>query len=398
MKPQDNRNPLWPLLVAGTLLPSLAAADLAALQDAVTLGKANVELRLRYEHVDADDALRDADAVTLRSLLGYTTQTWQGFSAYAEMENVSALHDDYAPERPGYALVLDPTDSELNRWGLRYSGLPGLTATLGRQRLVFDNARWVGNAIWRQNEQTFDGLSLQYAPLSTLMLSYAYIGNVNTVAFTDIDLDGHLFNARWSVLPALSLSAYAYLLDYMLATATDFDTYGLRADGACALGAALRLLYTAEYAAQRSQTASAGFDTDYRFVEAGLAFRPLTLRLGYEQLGSDHGAAALQTPLATKHLFNGWADLFLQTPAGGLDDLYIGMSGKLGRTQLQASYHDFRAVAAQSAVEHYGDEVDVAASMPLAHGLSGLLKLAHYDADQFGVDTDKFWAQLEYKF
>ena len=35
-------------------------------------------------------------------------------------------------------------------------------------------------------------------------------------------------------------------------------------------------------------------------------------------LGSDGGVAAFQTPLATLHAFNGWADLFLTTPARGL--------------------------------------------------------------------------------
>ena len=31
---------------------------------------------------------------------------------------------------------------------------------------------------------------------------------------------------------------------------------------------------------------------------------------------------ALQTPLATLHKFNGWADLFLTTPNAGLEDAY----------------------------------------------------------------------------
>ena len=34
----------------------------------------------------------------------------------------------------------------------------------------------------------------------------------------------------------------------------------------------------------------------------------------------------LQTPLATLHAFNGWADMFLTTPANGLQDLYFRAS------------------------------------------------------------------------
>ena len=32
----------------------------------------------------------------------------------------------------------------------------------------------------------------------------------------------------------------------------------------------------------------------------------------------------MQTPLATLHKFDGWADLFLTTPNKGLQDLYAG--------------------------------------------------------------------------
>ncbi len=48
-----------------------------------------------------------------------------------------------------------------------------------------------------------------------------------------------------------------------------------------------------------------------------------TLGVGYELLGSDDGVAAFQTPLATLHKFNGFADQFLVTPAGGLQDIYF---------------------------------------------------------------------------
>ncbi len=36
-----------------------------------------------------------------------------------------------------------------------------------------------------------------------------------------------------------------------------------------------------------------------------------------------NGAIGFATPLATLHIFNGWADLFLTTPANGLKDLYF---------------------------------------------------------------------------
>src|SRR5437868_3122510 len=73
------------------------------------------------------------------------------------------------------------------------------------------------------------------------------------------------------------------------------------------------------------------FAADYVAGEAGLAYRSLTLTGGWEKLGSDGGRAAVQTPMATLHKFDGWADLFLTTPANGLRDLYAGAAYKFAR-------------------------------------------------------------------
>ena len=99
--------------------------------------------------------------------------------------NVSALVDDYAPENEGYSVVADPEGAEVNQYGLRYDGVPGLAATLGRSKLILDNARWVGNVGWRQNEQTFDAVRGQAVRMNEkLVLSsgdVALVGDNNTV-------------------------------------------------------------------------------------------------------------------------------------------------------------------------------------------------------------------------
>ena len=48
-------------------------------------------------------------------------------------------------------------------------------------------------------------------------------------------------------------------------------------------------------------------------------------------LGGDNGSGnrAFQTPLATKHAFQGWADQFLTTPADGIEDAYLGVTAPL---------------------------------------------------------------------
>ena len=60
---------------------------------------------------------------------------------------------DYAPERAGFATIVDPEQTEVNRAYLRYRGISRLDIGLGRQRIVLDNQRFVGNVGWRQDSR-----------------------------------------------------------------------------------------------------------------------------------------------------------------------------------------------------------------------------------------------------
>ena len=64
---------------------------------------------------------------------------------------------------------------------------------------------------------------------------------------------------------------------------------------------------------------------------------------------------------------------------------------------LQAWYHDFRAEEGSS---QYGEEINLSYGHPIpgVKGLVGLVKYASYDADDFAVDTDKAWLQLQYSY
>lgn len=380
---------------------SLSATAVAAedLRAAITGGKVNADLRLRYESVDQDNALDQADALTLRTLLGYTTQTWHGLSAFVEMENINALVDDYSQRPPPveFSVVADPEGAETNQWGLRYTGIANLVLTAGRSKQILDNARWVGNVGWRQNEQTYDGYFLKYTPTTSLAFHYSYLTNVNNIFFANLDLEGHLINASWEMGPALKLTAYSYLLDFELFTAPtpDVDTIGLRASGALPLGADLKLLYTAEFASQEAEVPTGDFDTDYLSGELGLGYKAVTFKLGYESLGSDDGAFALMTPLATLHAFNGWNDVFLVTPAAGLIDSYASLGAKLGKVSLLAAYHEFESD--EGSVD-YGSEVNLQATMPLAEKFTAGIKYGAYSADDFAVDTDKLWIWTQFSF
>lgn len=364
--------------------------------DLTPLGKFYGDIRLRFESVDDDTPLKDADALTVRSRIGFESDTYRGFSALIEMEDISVVgpYDDYAPESPGYSVVADPEETELNRAYIKYSGIEGLSLAIGRQRLIFDNARFIGNVGWRQNEQTFDSATLSWAATPKLTIDYAYINEVHgiTKAF-DAETDDHLVHLTWSGFRLGSITAYSYLLDNR-DTDAESDTFGIRLSGD-QKREKVKFLYTAEYAHQSAKPAEREFDVDYWLLEGGVSIAGVTGKLGYEVLSSDDGAYGFQTPYATKHAFNGWADRFLVTPANGLEDLYFSLSGSLAKVKLLAVAHTYRA---DNGSDDYGDELDLLASISFLKRFTVGLKYAYYDAESFSVDTQKLavWTQVKF--
>ena len=88
------------LVLAAVLLPFAGqAAEEEGATDpgsAITSGKASISGRYRYEHVDQDNALKNANASTLRLRLNYRTGQWKGWSAFAEFDHVfHVLIDDF---------------------------------------------------------------------------------------------------------------------------------------------------------------------------------------------------------------------------------------------------------------------------------------------------------------
>lgn len=402
---------LLSLAIAGTTF-SHAAFAVEDFSNLFTQGKLILDARYRYEHVDQDNALKHANAQTLRTRVGFQSGKWYGLSTLIEADNVSRLGDaSYNSTRNGqsdYAVVADPDGSEINQALLRYDHTLG-NAVLGRQRINLDNQRFVGGVAWRQNEQTYDGVLGQLKPLDGLTLTYAYIDNINSIfgpgdnrfdtAANPANIEGHshLANAQYVLMPQLTVTAYQYLLglDNLAGASQSSKTSGVRLNGAVA-----GVSYALEYAQQKDYADNPlELDSDYYLVELGYSLQGVTLKGGYEVLGGEDGPGnrAFQTPLATKHAFQGWADIFLLTPAAGVEDAYFGVTAPLLGGSLQAWYHDFRAEQDSS---HYGTEIDLSYAHPIpgVKGLVGLAKYARYDADDFAVDTDKFWLQVQYSY
>ena len=100
---------------------AIAAGEGDDLKAALTSGQAGVNLRARYEHVDQDSFLEDADALTARLRLNYSTGAWKNLSAFVEFDYVFHLLDDFnssggtSPNRIQYPAIVDPDGADLNQ-------------------------------------------------------------------------------------------------------------------------------------------------------------------------------------------------------------------------------------------------------------------------------------------
>jgi len=407
-----------PLVALGALfLAPLAAAQPAdppgSLAAALGEGDIALQFRYRYESVEQDNALDDAGASTLRSRLGYTSLDWKGWQLQLEADAISAIGDeDYNSTGNGesaYSVVADPEGSEFNQAWIAYSGFDKTLLKYGRQRILLDNERFVGGVGWRQNEQTFDGGSLVNRSLPQTTLSYAWIHNVNRVFGPDdgtqeawkADWDAavHLLNLSYAGLPLGTITVYEYLMDFADAEQQSNQTLGIRFSGKRVLCEPVALSYSIEYARQQDYANSPeDWDADYWLLEAGLVLPAgLTLSLGQEVLGGDarNPGRAFRTPLATGHKFQGFADLFLATPAGGIEDRYAGAALVFDGFTAAVVWHVFEAEDSDAS---YGEEIDASLSRKFGKHLSALLKYADYREDGFGVDTRKAWLQLQLDF
>lgn len=375
-----------------------------------------VEGRLRWESVDQDDIDRDADAVTMRVRAGAEFK-FHNLSLLAEGEGVLALVDHYnafpfanpAAEqyRPTRSVIPDPETIGLNRLQVAYK-VKGNGVTIGRQRINLDDQRWVGSVGWRQDEQTFDAVRGE-AKVGPVMLDATYAWNQRTIFGSEAGprqaYGGDFFfgGATVNVGP-VALKGFTYMLDYddPLQIANSSKTFGARATGTFPLGKPVKLDLMASYARQSDwKNPVRDFAADFVAGEAGLNYQGWRLAGGYEKLGSDNGFA-LQTPLATLHKFNGWADVFLTTPANGLEDAYatlaykIGDLGALKGINAQVTWHQFDSDV--NNVE-YGTEWNAQLTFKLKQ-FNVLAKYARYDAVSFPAtgDVEKFWLQLEFAY
>ena len=374
--------------------------------EALIGGKVSFSARARYESVNQDNVLKNADAFTIRSTLGYETGAFHGFSALVEVEDITEIGaDHYNSTTNGntqYSVIADPDNTEILQAYLAYSNW-NTKFKYGRQEIAYRASpfhRFIGNVVWRQNHQSYDGFTIKNTSLANTIINYAYINKRNTIFGNDrtagiihngvVDMDSHLLMVNYDGFSFGKLEAYSFLLDFEDAPALGTKTLGLRLNGAKPINDAVILTYTTEFSRQSNYKSGTMNGQNYYLAEIGGKYKDWMAKLSYELQEGD-GTNSFKTPLGTNHPFQGWADQFLSTPAQGLQDVYLTVVGKAFGVKLVGVYHDFETDKGNLDA---GSELN----LMLVKKFMGHYKLgvayADYNADSelpSKVDTEKFW-------
>jgi len=400
--------------------------------EAIAGGKFLFEVRGRYEFVDQKRTAvltENGESFTARTRLGWETGAWNGLKGLIEFEDVRQVGPEhFSVNVPGAAtpplngaakarfpIINDPDVTELNRLQLTWTPNAAAQATLGRQRILIDDQRFIGNVGWRQDEQTFDALRVDLA-YGRFKLFYAYVSHVNRILgeLRDWDSDSHLAQLTWSPAEQLRLQGFAYALDFGNSAANSSITTGIKASGKTWIGL-YQLAYNATYAHQSDYNGNTpDYGLDYWAVDLAGTFDIYTAKVSFESL-EGNGTRGFTTPLATVHAFQGWSDAFVQPLGGnkgfvdGIEDLNFTLNVKprwkwtyLFNLDVLVRYHDFWA---ERTGAHLGHEWNAQVVGTINPKLSAAIKYADFERDTrvpAGTATPppsrtKVWFTLEYK-
>ena len=233
-------------LYAGEPIAEPTAPPLSNEPDAFSWLTPSVDLRTRYEFRD-QQGLDASHALTGRARLGLLLGDFGGFSFFGEVEGTGAAIGDYRsnptgdtstyPYENGNTPINDPRNAEINQLWVEYKK-EGYFAKIGRQRIIRNDAAFIGNVGWRQNEQTYDAAQIGFAN-EELSLSYAYSNRVQRIfgkesndalpgpPLRDFEGDFHILDGSYNA-DFGTIGGYAYLLDIDNNTNVGkSNTYGL---------------------------------------------------------------------------------------------------------------------------------------------------------------------------
>ncbi len=406
------------VVFAMIVTPSYAEADElekneSSIIEAIKNGKPIIDVRYRYERKTQDGFAENAYANTIRTRLGFETGELYNFKVLVEFENVASIGDDHFNSttngRVQFPVIADPDATEINRAQVTFTGIEKTPVTIGRQRYNLNNHRFVGAVDFRQNQQTFDAARVSSTLLDHVAVDYLYISRVHRIFGNDnplgeFDSDSHVISAVFDGGEFGALKGYGVILDLEEAPGLSSQSWGARYENSAVLeeDAGIKVGVVAEFATQSDHAANPiDYTENYIHGEVTLGVADISGKIGYEKLGGD-GVSSFKTPLATLHKFQGFADVFLVTPAAGIEDIYgsVSYAWKDGpfatNIKVFATYHQFYT---DTGSLDFGDEFDAGLAVAFRKHWSAELKGAVYDGGDFGpANRSLIWASLRFQY
>ena len=382
--------------------------------------EASIMIRPRFEYREMDGR-EGSSALTVRARPSLLLGKGAPVSLFAEVEATRALVDDYQsnplggpqtePFNPGYTVIGDPEHEEVNQLYATLNAIEGVGLKVGRQRIIRNNMAFIGHVAWRQTEQTYDAVELTYKGDSDFSASYVYADRVQRIfgETTPADLPLEEFEGEFHFLDASiptsfgPIAAYLYHIDLderpelplgaqnALANVGESTTIGLSTTQG-------PLYLEAAYQDGESALQGGSYDAFYGHVK----YTKKVDKTAYFG-GIEYWSDGFKTPLATVHLFNGFADsVILQriglNNAGGLFEgmfnPYVGFSTPLpGGFVLKGFFH---YLADEGASTVYGSEIDAVLIKKLSDNATMVVKGAYFMGDEF-PDISQVSVQIDFK-
>ncbi|TSA39030.1 MAG: hypothetical protein D4R63_10115 [Methylococcaceae bacterium] len=431
---KSNKNNLATLLIVNlSILPISLSCNIAFagltqnIEEALNFynkkndyGLIKFDIMYRYENANQDAGPQQtANGNTASLRLGYLTPLYHDFQAYAEYEGNLAMQEDYNNTLPDgdtrYTKIPDPSRNELNQFWFTYTGLTDNTFKFGRQNIKLDDERFIGNAPWRQMRATYDAIMITNKTqiLPNLTTNFGYIANAQMANSLTDNMESPLLNFNYKMGKYGNLVTYGYWLDYTEQANYEKSNQNYGARVACCtkpldsikLNDNFGLVYTAEYTHQSNYGHGlTAYDVDRYNVMGGFSAYNLIFEGAMEQLGGTGLNQTFDFPLSSLHAFQGWADLFLQTPSNGIRDIFGTVLVPLqnGDIVFSGMYHTYSDDTGRF---NYGDEWDMQVVKKFGKHYSLLTKYAYYgkgDNNLLGgfqsTDTQKIWLQGNINF
>ena len=370
------------------------------------------DLRLRYQGLERDDFAENAEALTLRFRGSVEADIFRQTSALIEVEGVVALVDEFndgTGDRPLFPVIPDPEGIELNRLQIISEIIPKTRITAGRQRIALDDWRFIGAFPFRQNDQTIDALRFETTAIGPGILDVGYFNKVHRPLGPDNAggvFEGESFFANYNLATTIGrVSVFHYATELETGPVGprrhvgSSQTTGIRVIGRRD-AKPVSVVWQGSYAKQSDYSDTPNdFSVDYGLAELSLKPADFTFKFRAEKLGSDNGQS-LQTPLASLHRFQGFADQFLTTPPDGVRDYSVfaqydfGSLGPFTDIKTFGRHHWFKA---DTDGRNYGREVNLSLKAKV-NKVGIALEFADYKAETFSSDTRTFFVTTEFSF